>query len=65
MGRAFVIDAATIEIHGQRIRLHGVDVPENGQDCFVPDGPRGEIPIQVRVWRDTLRWLPAKTFRCC
>jgi endonuclease YncB( thermonuclease family) len=25
-GRASVIDGDTIEIHGQRIRLHGVDV---------------------------------------
>lgn len=29
-GTASVIDGDTIQIHGQRIRLHGIDAPE---DC--------------------------------
>lgn len=40
-GRASVIDGATIEIHGIRIRLHGIDAPESSQTCNVSG----------RIWR--------------
>ncbi|PHO03052.1 nuclease [Rhodobacteraceae bacterium 4F10] len=32
-GRASVIDGDTIDLHGTRIRLHGIDAPESGQRC--------------------------------
>lgn len=33
MGRASVIDGDTIDIHGTRIRLNGIDAPESRQTC--------------------------------
>jgi endonuclease YncB( thermonuclease family) len=37
-GVASVTDGDTIEIHGQRIRPHGIDAPENSQLCVRPTG---------------------------
>lgn len=33
-GVASVIDDDTIEIHGERVRLFGIDAPESGQHCI-------------------------------
>ena len=33
-GTASVVDADTLDIHGQRIRLVGIDAPESGQKCL-------------------------------
>jgi endonuclease YncB( thermonuclease family) len=42
MGHANVIDGDTLEIHGKRIRLSGIDAPESDQLC------RGEDSLQYR-----------------
>jgi endonuclease YncB( thermonuclease family) len=34
-GTARVIDGDTLDIEGQRIRLHGIDAPESRQTCLV------------------------------
>jgi endonuclease YncB( thermonuclease family) len=39
-GQASVIDGDTLEIHGSRIRLWGIDAPEAGQFC------RGDDSLQ-------------------
>jgi endonuclease YncB( thermonuclease family) len=39
VGRATVVDGDTIDIKGERIRLHGVDAPESWQEC--EDGDDG------------------------
>jgi len=33
-----VIDGDTVEVAGERIRLHGIDAPEMRQDCTGPQG---------------------------
>ena len=32
-GIASIVDADTLDIHGERVRLNGVDAPESGQKC--------------------------------
>ncbi len=49
VGVASVIDADTIEIHGERIRLFGIDAPESRQECRRTDGTRWRCGQQAAL----------------
>ena len=54
-GQASIIDGDTLEIHGARIRLWGIDAPESNQLC------RGDDSIQYRCGG---RYVQAMTPTC-
>lgn len=57
-GVATVVDGDTVEIHGQRIRLHGIDAPESAQLCLRPDGPQWRCGQQAALaLADRIGWL--------
>jgi endonuclease YncB( thermonuclease family) len=64
IGVVSVIDGDTIEIHGRRIRLFGIDAPESSQLCEVPTGARWRCGQQAsfaladRIGRATVRCEP-------
>ena len=58
VGQASVIDGDTLEIHGTRIRLWGIDAPESSQLC------RGEDSSQYRCGAQVANDLDAFIARC-
>ena len=61
---ASVIDGDTIEIHGTRIRFHGIDAPESRQECTRQNsatwrcGQQSALALAERIGRATIRCLP-------
>jgi endonuclease YncB( thermonuclease family) len=51
-----VIDGDTIDIHGQRIRFHGIDAPESKQICVFGGikyrcGQKAALALSDRIWQ--------------
>lgn len=61
-GRASVIDGDTLEIHGVRIRLFGIDAPEGGQTCRSAAGKNWRCGTVAARKLDEL--TRGKTVRC-
>lgn len=61
-GRISVIDGDTIEMHGQRIRLFGIDAPERGQSCYTEAGEAWRCGTSAARRFDEL--TADKTVRC-
>jgi endonuclease YncB( thermonuclease family) len=53
IGQASIIDGDTLEIHGTRIRLWGIDAPESNQLC------RNDESLQYRCGAKTANELDA------
>ena len=64
VGTASVVDGDTIEIHGQRIRFHGIDAPESRQECTRSDGAiwrcgqQAALALSDRIDRSIVRCDP-------
>jgi endonuclease YncB( thermonuclease family) len=64
VGVASVIDGDTIEIHGRRVRLHGIDAPESRQECRRPNGTKwrcgqqAALALDKHIGRSSIRCQP-------
>ena len=61
-GHARLVDGDTIEVAGQLVRLHGIDAPETGQQCF--DGDGDAFPCGARAAEALRRLLAGHQVAC-
>ncbi len=60
-GPARVIDGDTIDVAGQRIRLHGVDAPEKNQTCQIEGVPWA---CGIAAWVELVQLVAGKDLTC-
>jgi endonuclease YncB( thermonuclease family) len=61
-GRAVPIDGDTIELAGERVRLHGIDAPESYQTCF--DASEVVYPCGDRATRARRALIDGQSVSC-
>ncbi len=60
-GRARVIDGDTIDVAGQRIRLHGIDAPEKAQTCRIEVVPWA---CGIAAWGELVQLVAGRDVTC-
>ena len=60
-GRARVIDGDTIDVAGQRIRLHGIDAPEKAQTCRIEVVPWA---CGIAAWGELVQLVAGRDVSC-
>lgn len=59
-GRAAVLEGDTVEINGQKIRLHGIDAPQHRQTChdrrgfLYRCGLKSKTALDLFLWRNEI-----------